>query len=152
MDKSGLNSLHLEGRVRRLVAVQLDRGGHPEAHVALLALQDHDRPVGQVEEEARVVLEQVHVGEEVAGLLGADELATVRLEGNRAIILPGELKWSLLWAADLTGLDPATRLDAEVPGRFEDSLFSWSSGCSKSLILHGGFSYGFFWVKSHIVS
>ena len=140
MDKSSLSSLHLEGGVSRLVAVQLDRAGHPEAHVALLALQDHDRPVGQVEEEARVVLEQVHVGKEVAGLLGADELATVRLEGNRAIILPGELKWSLLWAADLTGLDPTTRLDAEVPGHFEDSLFSRSSDCSKKLILHGGFS------------
>jgi len=50
----------------------------------------------------------------VAGLLGADELATVRLEGNSAIILPGELKWSLIWAADFTSLDPATRLDAEV--------------------------------------
>ena len=151
MDKPSLSSLHLEGGVGRLVAVQLDRAGHPESHVALLALQDHDRPVGQVEEEARVVLEQVHVGKEVAGLLGADELATVRLEGNRAIILPGELKWSLIWAADLTSLDSATWLDAEVPGHFEDCLFSRSSGCSKKLDFHGGFSQRLFSVKSQVV-
>ena len=65
MDKTALSPFHLEGCIACLVAIQLDGGGHPVSHEALLTLQDHDRTVRQVEEEPAVVLKCSHVGKEM---------------------------------------------------------------------------------------
>ena len=115
MDKTTLGSFHLEGCIARLVAIQLDRGGHPVSHVALLTLQDHYRPVGQVEEEAAVVLKHVDVGKEMSRLLGADKLATLGFHGDSAVVLPDQLEWCLSWLLCFTSLNTTSRLDAEVP-------------------------------------
>ena len=115
MDKTAISSFHLEGCIACLVAIQLDRGGHPVSHVALLTLQDHYRPVGQVEEEPAVVLKHVDVGKEMARLLGTDKLAVVSFHGDSAVVLPDQLQWGLLWPLCLTSLYTTSRLDAEVP-------------------------------------
>ena len=77
MDKTAISSLHLESCIACLVAIQLDRGGHPVSHVALLTLQDHYRPVGQVEEEPAVVLKHVDVGKEMALLRSTHSLSVM---------------------------------------------------------------------------
>ena len=115
MNKTALSSFHLESCIAGLVAIQLDRGRHPVSNEALLALQDHYRPVGQVEEEPAVILNHIHIGKEMTGFLGTDKLAVVGLHGDGAVVLPDQLERGLLGSSCLTSLDTTSRLDAEVP-------------------------------------
>ena len=131
MNKTALSSFHLESCIAGLVAIQLDRGRHPVSNEALLALQDHYRPVGQVEEEPAVVLNHIDIGKEMTGFLGTDKLAVVGLHGDGAVVLPDQLERGLLGSSCLTSLDTTSRLDAEVPEgweTFENAVLGMKTG------------------------
>ena len=50
------------------------------------------------------LLHSVNVGKEVSGLLGADKLAVVRLEGDGAVLQPGEVEQSSVGSSRLSCL------------------------------------------------
>ena len=50
------------------------------------------------------LLHSVNVGKEVSRLLGADELAVVRLEGDGAVLQPGEVEQSRVGSSRLSCL------------------------------------------------
>ena len=50
------------------------------------------------------LLHSVNVGKEVSRLLGADELAVVRLEGDGTILQPGEVEQSCVGSSRLSCL------------------------------------------------
>ena len=70
--QSILHPLDLDGLIGSLIALELDAAGPLVAHEALIALQDEDGSVDQVEEVPRVVRDAVAVGEQMPGLLVAD--------------------------------------------------------------------------------
>ena len=85
--------LDLDGLVGGLVALQLGCAGRLVADEALVALEDEDGPVDEVEEVARVVLPVgVAVGVEVARLLRPHELAVVAPERDGAVLVPQQLE------------------------------------------------------------
>ena len=72
MDEPVLNPLDLDGLVSGLVALQLDAARPHVAHEALVALEDKDRSVNQIEVVSCVLLNTVAVGKQVSGLFVAN--------------------------------------------------------------------------------
>ncbi len=93
-DGSRVCPLHLDGLVIGPVALQPGlrrRRRCLPADEALLALEHQHGPVHQVEVEPGLVLVAVvAVGEEVAGPLGAQQLAVVGAEGDGPVVAPAQ--------------------------------------------------------------
>ena len=72
VDLSVLHSLHLDGRVGRLVALQLDTAGRLVTNKPLVAFQDQDWSVYQIEIIFGVRFQALAVGVQMARFLVAD--------------------------------------------------------------------------------
>ena len=72
MHQTIVDPLDLDGLVRSLIALELDAAGPLVAHEALVALEDKDRSVNQIEVVSRVLLNTVAVGKQVSGLFVAN--------------------------------------------------------------------------------
>merc|ERR1719323_2430475 len=99
-----LRPLDLNSGIGGFVALEPRGSWALVANEALFTLQHQDWAVDQVEVVLAALLHSVNVGKEVSGLLGADELAVVRLEGDGAVLQPGEVEQSSVGSSRLSCL------------------------------------------------
>merc|ERR1719323_794049 len=99
-----LRPLDLNSGIGGFVALESRGSWALVANEALFTLQHQDWAVDQVEVVLAALLHSVNVGKEVSGLLGPDELAVVRLEGDVAVLQPGEVEQSSVGSSRLSCL------------------------------------------------